>query len=169
VIRDEAAGDAPAVHAVHQEAFGSPVEAGIVDALRTACDDRVSLVAEADGEIVGHILFTPAEIDGANESIRGYGLAPVAVRPAWQRRGVGSALIAEGIRRLREAGAPFVIVLGHPEYYPRFGFERASQHGVRCQWPGVPDEAFMLLVLDAAFAPRLAGVARYRPEFDTAV
>jgi putative acetyltransferase len=169
VIRDEAAGDAPAVHAVNEEAFGSPVEAGIVDALRTACDDRISLVAERDGGIVGHILFTPVEIDAAGGPVRGYGLAPMAVRPAWQRRGVGSALIAEGTRRLREAGAPFVIVLGHPEYYPKFGFEPASRHGVRCQWPGVPDEAFMLLVLDAAVAPRLAGVARYRPEFDAAV
>ena len=168
MIRDEVAGDAPAVHALHVEAFGSAVEAGIVDALRAACDDRVSLVAERDGAIVGHILFTPVEIDGAGALVRGYGLAPVAVRPAWQRRGVGSALIAEGTRRLREAGAPFIIVLGHPDYYPRFGFAPASQYGVRCQWPGVPDEAFMVLVLDAVRAPRLGGVARYRPEFDTA-
>jgi len=166
VIRDEAAGDAPAVRAVLEEAFASPLEAGIVDALRAACSDRLSLVAEGDGGIVGHILFTPAEIDAAEGVLRGYGLAPMAVRPAWQRRGIGSALIAEGTRRLRDAGVPYVIVLGHPEYYPRFGFERASRHGVRCQWPGVPDEAFMLLVLDPAVAPRLAGLARYRPEFD---
>ena len=97
------------------------------------------------------------------------GLAPMAVRAAWQRRGLGSALIAEGTKRLREAGAPFVFVIGHPEYYPRFGFERASRHGVRCQWPEVPDEAVMLLVLDSATAPRLGGVARYRPEFDAVV
>jgi putative acetyltransferase len=168
VIRDEAAGDAPAVRAVLEEAFGSPLEAGIVDALRADCPDRLSLVAEGDGGIVGHILFTPVEIDAAEGVLRGYGLAPMAVRPAWQRRGIGSALIAEGTRRLRDAGVPYVIVLGHPEYYPRFGFERASRHGVRCQWPGVPDEAFMLLVLDPAVAPQLAGLARYRPEFDAA-
>jgi putative acetyltransferase len=166
VIRDEAVGDAPAVRLVNEEAFGSQVEASLVDALRTGCDDRLSLVAEQDGAIVGHILFTPVEIGAAGGGVRGYGLAPMAVRPGWQRRGIGSALITEGTRRLREAGASYVIVLGHPEYYPRFGFERASQHGVRCQWPGVADEAFMLLVLDAAVAPRLAGVARYRPEFD---
>jgi putative acetyltransferase len=168
VIRDEAAGDAPAVRAVLEEAFGSPLEAGIVDALRADCSDRLSLVAEGDGGIVGHILFTPVEIDAAEGVLRGYGLAPMAVRPAWQRRGIGSALIAEGIRRLRDAGVPYVIVLGYPEYYPRFGFERASRHGVRCQWPGVADEAFMLLVLDPAVAPQLAGLARYRPEFDAA-
>lgn len=168
MIRDEAAGDAPAVRAVLEEAFGSPLEAGIVDALRADCSDRLSLVAEGDGGIVGHILFTPVEIDAAEGVLRGYGLAPMAVRPAWQRRGIGSALIAEGIRRLRDAGVPYVIVLGYPEYYPRFGFERASRHGVRCQWPGVADEAFMLLVLDPAVAPQLAGLARYRPEFDAA-
>ena len=168
MIRDEAAGDAPAVRAVLDEAFGSPLEAGIVDALRADCSDRLSLVAEGDGGIVGHILFTPVEIDAAEGVLRGYGLAPMAVRPAWQRRGIGSALIAEGIRRLRDAGVPYVIVLGYPEYYPRFGFERASRHGVRCQWPGVADEAFMLLVLDPAVAPQLAGLARYRPEFDAA-
>ena len=168
MIRDEAAGDAPAVRAVLEEAFAGPVEAGIVDALRTACPDRLSLVADRDGGIVGHILYTPVEIDAAGGVLRGYGLAPLAVRPTWQRRGIGSALIAEGTRRLRDAGVPYVIVLGHPEYYPRFGFERASQHGVRCQWPGVPDEAFMVLVLDPAVLPRLAGVARYRPEFDAA-
>jgi putative acetyltransferase len=78
-------------------------------------------------------------------------------------------MVAEGTRRMHERGCPFIVVLGHPEYYPRFGFERASRHGVRCQWPGVADEAFMLLVLDDAVAPRLAGVARYRPEFDAAV
>jgi putative acetyltransferase len=169
VIRDEAAGDEPAIRVVLEEAFASPVEAGIVDALRTACDDRLSLVADQDGAVVGHILFTPVEIDAADGVLRGYGLAPMAVRTAWQRRGLGSALVAEGVARLRAAGAPFVLVIGHANYYPRFGFERASRHGVRCQWPEVADEAVMLLVLDPAAAPRLAGVARYRPEFDAAI
>jgi putative acetyltransferase len=169
MIRDEAAGDAAAVREVVEEAFKSPLEAGIVDALRADCEDRLSLVAEEDGGIVGHILFTPVDIGTADGPLRGYGLAPMAVRTAWQRRGIGSALIAEGTRRMREAGAPFVFVIGHPEYYPRFGFERASRYGVRCQWPEVPDDAVMLLVLEPSIAPRLAGLARYRPEFDAAV
>ena len=169
MIRDEAAGDALAVRVVNEEAFGSPLEAGIVDALRADCADRLSLVAERDGSIVGHILFTPVEIAAVEGPIQGYGLAPMAVRTAWQRQGIGSALVAEGTRRLRAAGVPFVIVIGHPEYYPRFGFEPASRHGVRCQWPEVPDEAFMLLVLDPARASSLSGTARYRPEFDAAV
>ena len=168
MIRDERAGDVPAVRLVNEEAFGSPLEAGIVDALRTSCADRLSLVAEGDGAVIGHILFTPVEIAAADGPLAGYGLAPMGVRTAWQRRGIGSALIAEGARRLREAGAPFVIVIGHPDYYPRFGFERASRYGVRCEWPDIPDEAVMLLVLDPACASRLAGVARYRPEFAAA-
>ena len=80
MIRDEAAGDAPAVRVVNEEAFESPLEAGIVDALRASCADRVSLVAERDGGIVGHILFTPVEIEAAGGPIHGYGLAPMAVR-----------------------------------------------------------------------------------------
>ena len=168
MIRDEAAGDAPAVRVVHEEAFESPVEAGIVDALRVSCPDRLSLVAEHDGQVVGHILYTPVEIDVEGGVLRGYGLAPVAVRTGWQRKGIGAALIGEGTARLRNARVPYVIVLGHPEYYPRFGFEPASRYGVRCQWPGVPDEAFMLLVLDPTVVPQLGGVARYRPEWDAA-
>ena len=169
MIRDETAGDAPAVRVVNEEAFGSPLEAGIVDTLREACADRVSLVAERDGRVVGHILFTPAEIATAKGPIRGYGLAPMAVRTAWQRQGIGSALVSEGLSRVRQTDASFVIVLGHPEYYPRFGFEPASRHGVRCQWPDVPDDAFMLLALDPERASSLAGVAHYRSEFDVAV
>jgi putative acetyltransferase len=169
VIRDETAADVPAVRVVNEEAFGSPLEAGIVDALREACADRVSLVAERDGRVVGHILFTPVEMSSPTGPIRGYGLAPMAVRTAWQRQGIGAALAEAGIARVRAAGAPFVIVLGHPEYYPRFGFEPASRRGVRCQWPDVPDEAFMLLVLDPERASSLGGVVRYRPEFDAAV
>lgn len=169
MIRDEAAGDAPAVRVVNEEAFGSPLEAGIVDALREACPDRVSLVAERDGAIVGHILFTPVELDAAGGPIQGYGLAPMAVRTGWQGQGIGSALVSEGTKRLRDAGVPFVIVLGHPNYYPRFGFEPASRYGVRCQWPDVPDDAFMLLVLEPARASSLVGLARYRPEFDASV
>lgn len=168
MIRDEAAGDADAVRMVVEEAFAGPLEAAIVDALRTSCLDRVSLVAERDGAVVGHILFTPVDIAAADGPVQGYGLAPMAVCTAWQRRGIGSALIAEGTARLRDAGAPFVIVIGHPDYYPRFGFERASRYGVRCEWPDIPDEAVMLFVLDPARASGLAGVARYRPEFAAA-
>jgi putative acetyltransferase len=169
VIRDEAEGDAGAIRTLLQEAFESPLEADIVDALRLACDDRVSLVAGHEGEVAGHILFTPVEIGTASGSVRGYGLAPMAVRPALQRRGIGSSLVHAGLARVRAAGAPFVMVIGHPGYYPRFGFVPASRFGVRCQWPEIPDEAVMLAVLDTGRAASLAGEARYRSEFDASV
>jgi len=158
-IRDEALGDEEAIRRVNEEAFGQPDEARIVDALRAHCPDLLSLVAVDGEEVVGHILFSPASLERA----RGMGLAPMSVLPGRQRDGIGSRLVEEGLRRLRERGCPFVIVLGHAEYYPRFGFEPASAHGVRCKWD-VPDEVFMILVLDAPVMEGVSGVAHYRGE-----
>jgi putative acetyltransferase len=169
VIRDEEERDVAAVRELLQQAFESPLEAGIVDALRLDCADRIALVAEHDGVVAGHILFTPVAIATATGPVRGYGLAPMAVRPSLQRRGIGSGLVRAGLVRARAAGAPFVFVIGHPEYYPRFGFDRASRYGVRCQWPDVPDEATMIAVFEEGRAMALAGEARYRPEFDASV
>jgi putative acetyltransferase len=162
-IRSERPGDASCVRIVNELAFGQPTEADIVDRLRESCPDFVSLVAE-DEAVVGHILFTPAVIESLGRLVVGMGLAPLAVTPDRQRQGIGSALVRRGLEILRERGCPFVIVLGHPEYYPRFGFEPASAHGLACQWAGVPDEAFM--VLDPKALEGLFGVARYRDEFD---
>jgi putative acetyltransferase len=149
-------------------AFGQPAEADIVDRLRESCADSVSLVAE-DESVVGAILFTPAVIESPDCAVVGMGLAPLAVTPDRQRQGIGSALVRRGLEILRERGCPFVLVLGHPEYYPRFGFERASAHGLTCPWDGVPDEAFMALVLDSKAMEGASGVARYRDEFNEAV
>ena len=92
----------------------------------------------------------------------------MAVLPSLQRQGIGSRLVVEGLARLRSAGCPFVVVLGHHEYYPRFGFEPASRYGVRCQWEDVPDEAFMIMVTEEGAIPAEGGVIRYREEFDEA-
>ena len=105
----------------------------------------------------------------ARRTIEGMGLAPMAVLPAWQRQGIGTLLIKRGIEMLKSRSCPFIIVLGHPEYYPRFDFERASNYGIRSQWEGVPDEAFMILILDREAMQGVSGVARYRNEFDEAV
>lgn len=142
------------------EAFGQPQEAALIDALRSNCDDLLSLVAVNGEDVVGHILFSPATLG----SVRGMGLAPMAVTPECQKGGVGSQLIRVGLATLAERGCPFVIVLGHAEYYPRFGFEPASARGVRCEWD-VPDEVFMLLVLDEPRMDGVSGLARYRQEF----
>ncbi len=159
-IREEQARDEAGVRRVNTEAFGQPGEAAIVDALREHCSDRLSLVALDGDDVVGHILFTPATL----EQVEGVGLAPMAVQPSRQRDGIGSKLVRRGLDELRERGCPFVIVLGHPEYYPRFGFERASARGIRCKWEA-PDEAFMILVFDEAVMAGISGLAHYRSEF----
>lgn len=166
-IRVERSADRQAVRALNEAAFGQPAEADIVDRLRERCAGLLSLVAE-DESIVGHILFSPVEIDADGGCPGGMGLAPMAVLPARQSEGIGSALVRAGLGMLRERGCPYVVVLGHPEYYPRFGFERASAHGLRCSWDGVPDEAFMVQVFDRRSLPVRGGVVRYREEFDEA-
>ena len=160
VVRDERPEDLAAIRAVNDAAFDQPLEGRIVDALRAHGAVRLSLVAEVDGRIVGHILFSPVTSAGAE----GLGLGPMAVLPDQQRRGVGAALIDAGMARLRAAGCPFVVVLGHDGYYTRFGFVPASRHGLRCEWD-VPDQAFMVLVLDPVATTAAAGLIRYRPEF----
>lgn len=168
-VRSERAEDNSAIRRVIEEAFGRTQEADIVDTLRVACPHSLSLVATVDDVIVGHILYTPAVIETAEGTIEGMGLAPVSVHPNHQRQGVGYELIRTGLSRLKAQGCPFVIVLGHPEYYPRYGFERASLHTIRSQWDDVPDEAFMILVMDKAALTGVSGVARYRPEWDQTV
>ena len=163
-VREERPEDVEVIRQVNEEAFEQPDEARIVGRLREQGAVLLSLVAVAGERIVGHVLYSPVRLESDAGSLDGAGLGPMAVRPVAQRRGVGSALIAEGTRRLRERGCPFVVVLGHPQYYPRFGFVPARRHGVRCTWD-VPDEAFMLLPLDVTRLRGRSGVARYREEF----
>jgi len=166
-IRLERPPDAFAIRQVNELAFGQPAEADLVEKLRQACADAVSLVAVDDG-IVGHILFTPVVVEGGGRRVVGMGLAPMAVHPDWQRRGIGTQLVRSGMDIMRERGYPFVVVVGHPEYYPRFGFERASAHGLASQWEGVPDASFMVVILDKVAMTGISGVARYRKEFEDA-
>lgn len=130
IIRQETREDNKSVHALNELAFGQSLEADIVDKLRNNCDDVLSLVAVENERIVGHILFSPAEIEGPRGLLKGMGLAPMAVLPDRQRQGIGTLLINKGIEELKKLNCPFIIVLGHQEYYPRFGFERASLYGI---------------------------------------
>jgi putative acetyltransferase len=109
--------------------------------------------------------YSPAVNEGEGRSTNGSGLAPIAVLPGFQQQGIGKALIEAGIDKIRASGESFVIVLGHPGYYPTFGFIPASRFGIRCEYDGVPDEAFMILVLKDDVLAGISGVARYRPEF----
>jgi len=171
IIREERPEDVEAIRRINLAAFNQPAEAEVVDKLRESCRDLLSLVAEEGGEVVGHILFSPASIggEGATPPLAGMGLAPMAVLPERQGQGIGSLLIHNGIKMLRERSCPYIIVLGYPEYYPRFGFERASRFGIHSQWSEVPDEAFMILILNKTAIVGASGVASYRREFDEAV
>ena len=168
-IRFEEKRDHDVVRAINLAAFKGGPEADLVDFLRSSCPDHLSLVAEEGGRVVGHILFTPVVVESPEHRIAGMGLAPMAVSPDRQRSGIGSLLVHRGLEVLQKRPCPFVVVLGHPGYYPRFGFKLASTLGLRSQWDGVPDEAFMVLVFDPAVLPDGGGVARYRDEFDAAM
>jgi len=168
-IRQEQPEDHQAIRLVNDRAFGRPEEADIVETLRARCPDLLSLVAEVEGRIVGHVLFSPATIEGSGGVRHGMGLAPMAVLPEFQRQGIGSSLARTGLEMLRAGGCPFVIVLGHPDYYPRFGFEPASRYGICSPWPDIPAEAFLVLFFGDPPASDVSGTARYRPEFDEAV
>jgi putative acetyltransferase len=165
IIRPERPEDSSLIRHVNELAFGQAGEADLVEKLRQACGDALSLVAEDDA-IVGHILFTPVVVEESGRHVRGMGLAPMAVLPDRQRQGIGSQLVRRGLDILSERGCPFVVVVGHPEYYPRFGFEPASKHGLVSQWEGIPDTAFMVLVLDVHAMAGASGVAKYREEFN---
>jgi putative acetyltransferase len=169
VIRREKPEDIRQIFSVNEQAFETPTEAGIVDVIRENCFDTLSLVAEDEGEIVGHIFFSPAEIEWSGTVIKGMGLAPMAVRPDRQRQGIGSRLVRAGLEILKEEGCSYVIVVGHPGFYPKFGFEPASKYHLECQWEGVPDEAFMIVVNDPSSLLGVKGIARYRDEFDEAM
>ena len=162
-VRAERAEDIPAIHALNVAAFETRVEANLVDALRERAEPMLSLVADEDGTIVGHILFSPVGLSGDAET-RIVGLAPMSVLPARQRQGLGSALVREGLERCREMGYDAVVVLGHPEYYPRFGFVPASRFGIGCEYE-VPDEAFMALELVPGALKGRPGTIRYHPAF----
>lgn len=166
-IRQEKSSDRNTIRHINEVAFENGPEATIVDMLRENCDVYISFVAIREDNIVGHILFTPVTLDNAD--VIGMGLAPMAVLPSHQGQGIGSKLVRYGLEYLRKSGWPFVIVLGHPAYYPRFGFEPASHYGLRSQWEDVPDEAFMVVINNPDVFPEAGGVARYRRELDEAV
>ena len=186
-IRPEGPADEAGVREVEELAFGRPVEARLAEALRRACPACLSLVAVGDtGRNVGHIVFSPVTLepdgsaggggqtssaaggDAVASGACGMGLGPLAVLPERQRQGIGSALVERGLEELRAAGCPCVFLVGHPGYYPRFGFVRASGLGLRSQWDAVPDEAWLALVFDPAALPAAGGLVRFRSEFAAA-
>lgn len=162
-VRAETDRDRDGVHAVHGSAFDTRAEADLVDLLRDQASPIVSIVAEEDGEVVGHILFSPVSLSGSSE-LPVMGLAPMAVAPAAQRNGIGSALVRAGLDACRQAGVAAVVVLGHPEYYPRFGFVPSSRFGIDSEYD-VPAEVFMALELRPDALQGRSGRVRYHAAF----
>ena len=166
VIRPESDDDAGGIRRVIVAAFGSELEADLVEALRNHGALVISFVACADDEIVGHVGFSPMHADSQPDQEDVLGLAPVAVSPQWQRQGVGSALIQRGLDECRKRGITVVFVLGNPGFYARFGFVPAHTRGLRSVYEAPPD-AYQMLSLNDTFAAPSRGLIRYRPEFDS--
>ena len=180
-IRLELPADIEAVHTVEELAFGQPDEADLVEKLRSNAAPMISLVAVLGGgvsgssdaasletnpneQVVGHILFTPVTIQEEDQVHNAIGLGPLAVLPEYQRRGIGSMLVERGIETCRAAGHGIMVVLGHPWYYPKFGFVPARPLGIH--WPGdISEEVFMVLELREGALDGVQGVAFYLPEF----
>ena len=162
-IREERPEDIAAIRDVNNGAFGRQQEGNIVDALRSNGAVLLSLVATLNGHVIGHILYSPASVG----AVTGAALGPMGVLPERQRQGIGSKLVEAGNRTFKDTGCPFIIVLGHVSFYPRFGFRPASTYGSRCEWD-VPDDVFMLLVLDDQRMQGVSGLAKYRDEFSSA-
>ena len=162
-IRDEQAGDVPLVHEINALAFQSEAEANLVDVLRENVRPLISLVVVENDRILGHIMFTPVGL-GGDSSLNIMGLAPMAVAPDQQRRGIGSALVKAGLERCRDIGAGAVVVLGHPTYYPRFGFVSASTKDIGCEYD-VPDGAFMIIELIVDYLAGAGGTISYHETF----
>jgi putative acetyltransferase len=164
-IRTETSEDIAAIRHVVEMAFGQASEARLVEGLRQADALITSLVAVAEEQIVGHIAFSVLAIESQDTTMNAVALAPLAVLPAHQRRGIGSELVRRGIDHCSRAGYRAVLVLGEPAFYQRFGFIKASLHGIRCRFD-VPNEAFMAAELFPDALAGYRGMVKYRPEFD---
>ncbi len=163
LIRAEKENDQEAVFAVNGSAFETPAEATLVDLLREQARPVVSLVAEDQGNVVGHIMFSPVVLSG-NPDLKVMGLAPMAVAPEHQRKGIGSALVRAGLEQCRLLGFVAVVVLGHPEYYPRFGFSPSSRFGIDSDYE-VPEEVFMAMELEPEALSGKTGRVKYHHAF----
>jgi putative acetyltransferase len=164
-VRAEKSEDVEAIRKLHINAFGRESEANLVEQLRGVAS-TFSLVAVESHQIIGNIFFSPVEIEGdCDRDLQILGLAPVAVLPHYQRQGIGSLLIQQGLTECDRLNFKAVVVLGSPEYYSRFGFIAAKKKRLECEYK-VPDEAFMVLELETNALEGYVGTIKYRSEFN---
>ena len=164
IVRPETAADLAAIHEINTLAFGRDSEARLVDAIRASNDfvPGLSLVAEQDGRVVGHILFSQIHIRSERTLIAALALAPMAVHPDLQNQGIGSRLVRDGLAACRRLGHRIVVVVGHPNYYPRFGFTSARALGLQSPYP---DPVFMAQELEPGALRAVSGTVEYPPSF----
>lgn len=163
-IRDEISSDIEKIWEINTDAFGTDEEANLVNALRSSGCAYVSLVAETEDKVVGYILFTPVELSGNKNNLKIAGLAPMAVSSQYQNKGIGSKLVKAGLDRCKYLGYNAVVVLGHPNYYPKFGFVPSVKYGIKSEYE-VPDEVFMILELTPGSLKNHKGVIKYHEAF----
>ena len=162
-IRKERAEDIEGVRRVNVSAFDTAAEANLVDALRDQAQPTISLVADDHGEIVGHIMFSPVTLIG-HPDLKIMGLAPMAVLPEQQRKGIGTRLVLSGLEECEKLNFGAVVVLGYPEYYPRFGFVPSSRYGIDCEYE-VPEDVFMVKELREGYLSGATGLITYHAAF----
>jgi putative acetyltransferase len=165
IIRHEKSEDLSAIRKVHEAAFDTSAEADLVDALRDNHLHILSLVVVQNNQILGHILFTPVTIEPTGSHLSILGLAPMAVLPAHQRKGVGSRLVKAGLNECLSNGYCAVVVLGHPDYYRRFGFIPSVEYSLTCKYD-VPPEVFMVKELRKGVLTGYSGIVKYHSDFD---
>ncbi|MGF1738143.1 GNAT family N-acetyltransferase [Photobacterium satsumensis] len=164
LIRSEAPADIMPIDSLLKFVFETEAEAELVMRLRENGKRTLSLVAcNDDGELVGYMCFSPVMLDGEDHNWQG--LAPMAIKPEYQRQGIGLAMIEEAKQTLAELGYPVIVVLGHSDYYPKAGFAPAAPQGIQCSWP-VPEEAFMILEVVPGAMDGKTGMISYSEEFN---
>jgi putative acetyltransferase len=166
-LRKETKKDFPEISKVNDIAFGRKAESRLIEQLRKKDEfvAELSIVAEVNEQLAGHILFTPIKIESATESYTTLCLAPMSVLPEFQQKSIGKLLVIQGLQAAKDLGFKSVVVLGHPSFYPKFGFKPASKWEIKSPFPA-PDEAFMAIELLPNSLKDIHGKVVFPPEFD---